>query len=237
MSVDKTVPEVQAESAPSLTSALSPEEQKRVYRESLLKAVVGILIGLTAGALCYLTFGEGTKVVWFLVLLVVAIFAYYAQKRFIFPALKLDKTPIRATEWLGNTFLVIIYCLVFWTILLNIGTPVWIQEPSVSADNSSVDFALDRDSTVSYVLIDEGDIKRKDIDFSSSAPVALKKGPVTKSDGSTGTGFLGQIPIIPEHGKMMYLKASRPAYSFNKDYTKSSIYGPIKVNESKKEES
>ncbi|NLI62295.1 MAG: hypothetical protein GX362_02680 [Methanosarcinaceae archaeon] len=213
----------------NLNKTPDSEEQKRIQKESLAKSVIGMIIGLTSGILCYLMLGEGTTVSWILLLLVVSIFAYYMQRRAIFPLLKLDKTPIKTSEWLGNIFLVIIYCVVIWTILLNIGTPVWILEPEISDDESFVKFGIDREAEVSYIILDYEEKKRKDINFENATNVSLKEETVMKN-GKTDEAFVGVIDETPKSGEMMYIKASKPAFSFNDDYAKTVIYGPIRVD-------
>lgn len=98
----------------------TPQEKKRMYRESLLRTVVAAVFGILAGLICYFALGSAEGVFWLLVLLIIMVFTYYIQRRLIFPALKMDMKLLNWKDWFGIQFLVLIYCLVTWTILLNI---------------------------------------------------------------------------------------------------------------------
>ncbi|MDR2943553.1 MAG: hypothetical protein LBU81_00425 [Methanosarcinales archaeon] len=106
----------------------TPEEKKRMYRESLLRTITASVLGIVCGLICYFTLETaatpegGTpslRQAWFVVLPLVLIFSYYIQRRLLFPALRIDMKLLNWKDWFGIEFLVLIYCLVTWTILLN----------------------------------------------------------------------------------------------------------------------
>ena len=102
----------------------TPEEKKRMYKESLLRTITASIIGIISGIICYFAFGTSapdvTKIPWFITLMLIMIFTYYLQKRLILPALRMDMKLLNWKDWFGIQFLVLIYCLVTWTILLNL---------------------------------------------------------------------------------------------------------------------
>ncbi|MDV0447767.1 hypothetical protein MsAg5_16810 [Methanosarcinaceae archaeon Ag5] len=97
----------------------TPEEKKRAYRENLVKTLSAALFGIICGVLCYVAFGTGENVFWLLVLIPLLAVTYYIQRRLVFPMVKLDVSSISGKEWIGIQFLVLLYCLVTWTIILN----------------------------------------------------------------------------------------------------------------------
>lgn len=103
----------------------TPDEKKRMYRESLIRTVTAAVLGILSGLICYFVLGTGTqedtRLPWFIVLILIVIFTYYLQRRLLFPALKMDMKLLNWKDWFGIEFLVVIFCLVTWTILLNTG--------------------------------------------------------------------------------------------------------------------
>lgn len=105
----------------------TPAEKKRMYRESLVRTVIAAILGILSGVICYYMLGtaapdDGTtplKYAWFVVLPLIMIFTYYILRRLAFPALKMDMKLLNWKDWFGIQFLVLIYCIVTWTILLN----------------------------------------------------------------------------------------------------------------------
>jgi len=97
----------------------TPEEKKRMYKESLLRTLVASVIGIISGIICYFALGSAEAHFWVIILLLVMVFTYYIQKRVILPALKMDMKLLNWKDWFGIQFLVLVYCLVTWTILLN----------------------------------------------------------------------------------------------------------------------
>ncbi|WNY25952.1 hypothetical protein [Methanolapillus millepedarum] len=108
--------------APKTTSGKpekTPEEKKRIYIENLIKTMSATIFGIVCGVICYVAFGTGEDVFWLLVLVPLLAVTYYIQRRLVFPVAKLDVSSISSKEWIGIQFLVLIFCLVTWTILLN----------------------------------------------------------------------------------------------------------------------
>jgi hypothetical protein len=60
----------------------------------------------------------GTETKWYAILTIVAILAYYAQ-RLIYPAIKINTKEFGFKDWFYVEFLVVDFCLVTWTLLLN----------------------------------------------------------------------------------------------------------------------
>jgi len=98
----------------------TPEEKKRMYKESLLRTITASIIGILSGVACYFILGSAEDRIGVIILMLIIIFTYYLQKRVVFPALKMDMKLLAGKDWIGIQFLVIIYCLVTWTILLNL---------------------------------------------------------------------------------------------------------------------
>lgn len=99
------------------------DEKKRMYKESLIRTAVATIFGIVCGIAGYLLLGgatpEETRLPWFIVLMLILIFTYYLQRRLIFPMLKIDMKLLDWKSWFGIEFLVLVYCIVTWTILLN----------------------------------------------------------------------------------------------------------------------
>ncbi|MCL2550108.1 MAG: hypothetical protein FWE78_04170 [Methanimicrococcus sp.] len=98
----------------------TPEEKKRMYRESLLRTMVASIFGIICGGICYFTLGSAEDKFWLIILMVIVTLTYYIQRRLVFPALKMNMALLNWKDWFGIQFLVTIFCLVTWTILLNI---------------------------------------------------------------------------------------------------------------------
>ena len=98
----------------------TPEEKKRMYREGLIRTIVAALFGIVGGVVCYYAFNSAKDHFWLPILMLVIIFTYYIQRRVIFPTFKIDLKLLNWKDWFGIQFLVLIYCLVTWTILLNV---------------------------------------------------------------------------------------------------------------------
>ena len=98
----------------------TPDEKKRMYRESLLRTVIAAVFGIICGVICYFALGSAVDRFWLVILLVIMALTYYIQRRLVFPALKMDMALLNWKDWFGIQFLVLIYCLVTWTILLNV---------------------------------------------------------------------------------------------------------------------
>ncbi|WNY23442.1 hypothetical protein MmiHf6_07490 [Methanimicrococcus hongohii] len=114
--------------SPSGKIEQTPEEKKRMYKESLLRTVTASVVGIIAGVICYFLLGSAApvegettplKYAWFVILPLIMIFTYYIQRRLVFPAFRMDMKLLNWKDWFGIQFLVLIYCIVTWTILLN----------------------------------------------------------------------------------------------------------------------
>jgi len=101
----------------------TPQEKKRMYKESLIRTLVATLFGIACGVACYLYLGSATpsetNLSWAIVLFLIMVFTYYIQKRLVFPLLRINMKLLDWKSWFGIQFLVLVYCLVTWTILLN----------------------------------------------------------------------------------------------------------------------
>lgn len=117
--------EEKASSAKSADSAgkiaikeMTPEEKRTAQIQGIVKTAIAAYIGVIAGAAAYFQLGAATETKWYAMLAIIAILAYYAQ-RLIFPALKINTKEFGPKGWLYVEFLVVDFCLVTWTLLLN----------------------------------------------------------------------------------------------------------------------
>ncbi len=103
---------------PAEPAVITPDERKRILIEGIKKTAFPAFIGAAFALLFFGKFGSAEGVSWFSILLVVVLLAYYIQ-RFTYPLLKVRVKEFETKDWLYVEFLVIIYFLVFWTLLLN----------------------------------------------------------------------------------------------------------------------
>ncbi|WP_406656132.1 hypothetical protein V7O62_09740 [Methanolobus sp. ZRKC2] len=96
----------------------TPEERKKAHVEGIIKTAVASILGIIAGILANIVYGVGTDTLWYAVLVIVAGFAYYIQ-RVIFPLIKINTKEFGFKDWFYVEFIVIDFCLVTWTLLLN----------------------------------------------------------------------------------------------------------------------
>ncbi|MCQ6962452.1 hypothetical protein [Methanolobus chelungpuianus] len=96
----------------------TPEERKQAHIEGIIKTAVASVIGVIAGILSYSQFGVGDEVRWYAVVVIVVALAYYAL-RLIFPLIRIDTKEFGFKDWFYVEFLVVDFCLVTWTLLLN----------------------------------------------------------------------------------------------------------------------
>ena len=111
-------PDVDAGALKPVIKVKTPEERKQAHIEGIIKTAVASIIGVIAGLLAYIQFGVGDEIRWYAVLIIVVALAYYAQK-LIFPLIKIDTKEFGFKDWFFVEFLVIDFCLVTWTLLLN----------------------------------------------------------------------------------------------------------------------
>lgn len=98
----------------------TPEEKKRAYRESLTRTLTATAFGIISGFVCYYLLEAAVGMFWPGVLIVLMTLTYYTQRRLVFPAFKMNMAALNWKDWFGIQFLVLFYCLVTWTILLNV---------------------------------------------------------------------------------------------------------------------
>jgi len=97
---------------------MTPEEKRTSHIQGIVKTAVAAYIGVVAGAAAYFQLGVGADTKWYAMLTIIAILAYYAQ-RLIFPAFKINTKEFGIKGWLYVEFIVVDFCLVTWTLLLN----------------------------------------------------------------------------------------------------------------------
>ncbi|WP_462271977.1 EMC6-like membrane protein [Methanohalophilus sp.] len=100
------------------TKVMTPEEKRAAHVEGIVKTAVAAFIGIFAGIMAFNVLGIGADSKWYAVLVIVAILAYYAQ-RLIFPKINIDTKEFGMKDWFYVEFIVIDFCLVTWTLLLN----------------------------------------------------------------------------------------------------------------------
>ncbi|MCL7410871.1 MAG: hypothetical protein P1P69_08250 [Methanosarcinaceae archaeon] len=96
----------------------TPEERKQNHINGIIKTAVSSILGIIGGIVAYDQFGTAEDVRWYAVLTIVAVLAYYAQ-RLIYPSFKISTKEFGFKDWFYVEFLVIDFCLVTWTLLLN----------------------------------------------------------------------------------------------------------------------
>ena len=96
----------------------TPEERKKNHIEGIIKTAVASIIGIIAGFISFKQFGTAEDTTWYAILTIVAVLAYYAQ-RIIYPAININSKEFGFKDWFYVEFLVVDFCLVTWTLLLN----------------------------------------------------------------------------------------------------------------------
>ncbi len=98
----------------------TPEEKKQVHIEGILKTAVASAIGIIAGIAVFMQLGVGDapEVKWYAILIIVAALSYYAM-RLLFPLIKINPKDFGFKDWFYVEFIVIDFCMVTWTLLLN----------------------------------------------------------------------------------------------------------------------
>lgn len=107
-----------SESKPSVPIEKTPEENKKNYKDGIIKTIVPAFIGTAAGFFCFFQLGSGTNIPWLSVMLFVIIFSYYAQ-RLGYPVIGIDVKEFGNKDWFYVEFITIDFWLVVWTLLLN----------------------------------------------------------------------------------------------------------------------
>lgn len=100
-------------------------ERKRSQIDGIKKTIIPGILGIIAGFVCYLLFGNGTNILisgvkleWHFVLMNLFLVTILVQ-RAIYPYLGIDVISFKARDWLYVEFIVIDLWAVTWTILLN----------------------------------------------------------------------------------------------------------------------
>ncbi len=114
---EKAEKEKKTEAEPVVKS-ITPDERKRILIEGIKKTVLPAFISVAFAIAFFMKFGYAKEVSWFSVLLLVALLSYYIQ-RFLYPLVGVRVKEFETKDWLYVEFLIIIYLLVFWTLLLN----------------------------------------------------------------------------------------------------------------------
>jgi len=98
----------------------TPEEKKQVHIDGIIKTVVASIIGIIAGVIIFtqLGVGDAPEIKWYAILTIVAALSYYAM-RLIFPLVKINPKDFGFKDWFYVEFIVINFCMVTWTLLLN----------------------------------------------------------------------------------------------------------------------
>ena len=96
----------------------TPEERKAAHIQSIIKTAIASIIGIIAGIVAFNRLGDATTTKWYAILVIIAILAYYAQ-RIIYRGIKIDTKEFGPKDWFYVEFLVVDFCLVTWTLLLN----------------------------------------------------------------------------------------------------------------------
>ncbi len=97
---------------------LTEEERKRLLIEGIKKTVFPAFISTGFALLFFLRFKDASGISWLAVVLLVVLISYYIQ-RLVYPLIGVRVKDFEAKDWLYVEFLIVIYLLVFWTLLLN----------------------------------------------------------------------------------------------------------------------
>ena len=114
------------------------DERKRILIEGIKKTVLPAFISAAFALAFFLKFGDAVGVSWFSILLLVVLLSYYIQ-RAIYPLLGVRVKEFETKDWLYVEFLTIIYLLVIWTLLINIGTL------NITASPTAITYGVPRD--------------------------------------------------------------------------------------------
>lgn len=96
----------------------TPEERRKAHKEGIIKTAVAAIIGIIAGTIAYTQLGAGETEKWYAILTIIAGLSYYAM-RLVFPMIKIHTKEFGFKDWFYVEFIVIDFCLVTWTLLLN----------------------------------------------------------------------------------------------------------------------
>ena len=115
----ESVPEiVEAPEKKILIKQKTPEEKQKAHKEGIIKTIVSSILGIIAGVVMFSQYGAGEDRIWYAILAIVIGITYYVQ-RIVYPMIKIDVKEFKAKDWLFVEFIVVDFCLVTWTLLLN----------------------------------------------------------------------------------------------------------------------
>jgi len=114
---------VKSEASPKDTAATPPVDREKERVEGIKKTVIPGIIGIIAGIILFTLINDGTDQsnAWFSILFILLALAYYAQ-RLIYPGFGINVRKFGKKDWVYVEFMVLNFCLVSWTILLNINS-------------------------------------------------------------------------------------------------------------------
>lgn len=107
--------------AEPVIKVLTPVERKRLLIEGIKKTAVPAIIGAVFAVILYMKFFDAKGTSWFSVLLLVALVGYVLQKA-LYPYIGVPVEGFETKDWFYVEIMTIIFMLVFWTLLLNVGT-------------------------------------------------------------------------------------------------------------------
>ncbi|SDG33295.1 hypothetical protein SAMN04488589_2739 [Methanolobus vulcani] len=98
----------------------TPEEKKQAHKEGIIKTAVAAIIGMVAGIIAYMQLGVGDDptVKWYVIMMFIVGISFYVMK-LSFPLFKIKPKEFGFKDWFYVEFIVIDFCLVTWTLLLN----------------------------------------------------------------------------------------------------------------------
>ncbi|WP_340819775.1 hypothetical protein [Methanolobus sp. WCC4] len=98
----------------------SPEEKRLAHKEGIIKTAVAAIIGIIAGIVAYMQIGiaDDPTVKWYVIMMFIVGISFYVMK-FSFPLFKIKAKEFGFKDWFYVEFIVIDFCLVTWTLLLN----------------------------------------------------------------------------------------------------------------------
>ncbi len=117
---EKTAKEEKKEAEP-VVKVLTPVERKRQLKDGIKKTAVPAFMGALFALILFIKFFDAKETPAFSVLLLVVLVSYVIQKA-LYPHIGVRVAEFETKDWLYVEFMTIIFLLVFWTLLLNLGT-------------------------------------------------------------------------------------------------------------------
>ncbi len=121
--VKPQVKPAEGEAAPKDEAVTPPVDKEKERVEGIKKTVIPGIIGTIAGIILFAVINDGSEYsnLWFSILFILLALAFYAQ-RLIFPGFGINVRSFGKKDWFYVEFIVLDFCLVSWTILLNINS-------------------------------------------------------------------------------------------------------------------